>query len=155
MFVTLVCTFCFLLCVFCVFIFFCLSSGIELFIQYLFLQFYRPVPPGGSPIAVNKYNIVYHIISYNIISYHIISYRIISYRIILYRIIYHIISYHIISYHISYYIIYHIISYHISMLQCALRSRQDLVKIKIVPARDIKEQGNGGTVTLILNFGTG
>ena len=50
------------------------------------------LPPGGNPIAVNKY------ISY-IISFHV-SYRIVSY-IISHRIIsYHIISYHIISYHI-------------------------------------------------------
>jgi hypothetical protein len=30
------------------------------------------LPPGGNPIAVNKYIISYHIISYHIISYHII-----------------------------------------------------------------------------------
>jgi len=88
------------------------------------------LPPGGYPIAVNKYIIPYiisyHIISYHIISYHIISYHIISYHIISYHIIsyhnkyhtiyqtsYHIISYHIISYHI---ISYHIISYIISFI---------------------------------------
>jgi hypothetical protein len=31
------------------------------------------LPPGGYPIAVNKYIISYHIISYHIISYHIIN----------------------------------------------------------------------------------
>ena len=64
------------------------------------------LPPGGYPIAVNKYIISYHIILYHIISYHIISYH------ISYHILYHITSY-IISYIISHHIISHIISYHI------------------------------------------
>jgi hypothetical protein len=88
------------------------------------------LPPGGYPIAVNKY-IIYYIISYHIIYriiYNIISRRIISsyhiiYRIVPYIISHHIISYRIKSYHISRHliiynivsnhIIYHVISYHI------------------------------------------
>jgi hypothetical protein len=58
------------------------------------------LPPGGYPIAVNKY--IYHIISCNVMSFHIISY--ISYHIIYHVMSCHFISCHIISYHISYHI---------------------------------------------------
>ena len=34
----------------------------------IFVQVYRPLPPGGNPIAVNKYHIIYHFISYRIIT---------------------------------------------------------------------------------------
>jgi hypothetical protein len=95
------------------------------------------LPPGGYPIAVNKYIILFHfiscIISYHIshhiiyiifhfitlhiipyhFTYHIISYHI-SFHIISFHIIsFHIISFHIILYHIIYIISYNIISYHI------------------------------------------
>ena len=90
---------CFVFCVFCVFLYFLCRPTVSLFVYSclfpIFVQVYRPLPPGGNPIAVNKY----HIISYHNISYHVMSCHIISYHI----------SYHIVSYHIS----YHIISYHI------------------------------------------
>ena len=83
------CLFCVVLCIVCV---------------YMCTEL---LPPGGYPVALNKYIISYHI-SYHIISY-IISYHIISYHISSYIISYHI-SYHIISYHISYHISYQSIS---------------------------------------------
>ena len=110
---------CFVFCVFCVFcIVLCaVSPCVYSCLFRIFVQVYRQLPPGGNPVAINKYHIIYHIISYLIISYHIVSYHIISYHIISYRIIsYHTISYHIISYHICHIISYHIVSYHIYQL---------------------------------------
>ena len=51
---------------------------------YCIIMYTALLPPGGYPIAVNKYIISYHIISYHIISYHI-SYHIVSYHIISYQ----------------------------------------------------------------------
>ena len=85
--------FCIVLCiVLCI-----VSPFVHSCLFFIFVQVYRPLPPGGNPVAVNKYHKC-HIVSYRFISYHIISYHIISYHIISYLII----SYHIISYHISY-----------------------------------------------------
>jgi hypothetical protein len=103
------------LCILCFFIVLCTVSPFVYSCFFpIFVLVYRSLPPGETPIAVNKYHTIsYHIISYHIISYHIISYHIISYHIISYHIIsYHITWYHIILSHISYHIIYHII-YHI------------------------------------------
>jgi hypothetical protein len=47
---------------------YCLSLCIQLFLFYLCIV-YGPLPPGENPTAVNKYHIIYHIISY--ISYQI------------------------------------------------------------------------------------
>jgi len=88
--------FCCLFCEFSVFVLFCVLFLILYCLFPIFVQVYRPLPPGGNPTEVNKY----HIISHHTVSY-----------IISHHIIYHI-SHHITSYHISY--IYHIISYHIS-----------------------------------------
>jgi hypothetical protein len=68
--------FCIVLCIFSTFVYSCLFP--------IFVQVYRPLPPGGNSSSVNKCHIIYHIVSY------IVSY-----------IIYHILSYHI-SYRISY-----------------------------------------------------
>jgi hypothetical protein len=122
---------------FCMFIFYSAYSGFLYFLcifspfvysclYIIFVQVYWQLPPGGNPVAFNKYQ-SYHIISY-IISYHIIiiiiyiiyhniSYHI-SHHIISYRILY-IKSYHIMScrlvmsYHTIHIIPYHIISYHV------------------------------------------
>jgi hypothetical protein len=78
---------------FCVFVFYCVYFVLPYcFVNFfpfvnsclfpIFAQVYRPLPPGGIPIAVNKYHIISYIVSYHI-SYHITSYHI---------------SYHIISY---------------------------------------------------------
>ena len=47
-FVFLFCMFVFLFCIFRV-----------LFLFHIFVQDYRPLPPGGNPIAVNKYHVSY------------------------------------------------------------------------------------------------
>jgi len=78
MFIFLFCTFfiscilrvCIVLCIVFPFVHSCLFP--------IFVQGYRSLPPGGNPIAVNKYHIICHTISY-IISFHI-SYHIISYH---------------------------------------------------------------------------
>jgi len=103
---TMMMYFCFLFCVFYVFVLFCVLFILLCCVFPIFVQVYLPVPPCGNPTAVNKYRI-YHIISY------------ISYRIVSYRIIYHITPHHSISYHISYHttsqhIISYIISHHIT-----------------------------------------
>ena len=54
------CFMCFLFCVFCVCVFFLLLYTAVSFQS--FLKVYRPLLPGGNPIAVNKY----HIISKNV-----------------------------------------------------------------------------------------
>ena len=59
--------FCSVLCIVSLYVYSCLFP--------IFAQVFRPLPPGGKLIAVNKYHIIsYHIISYHIISYHNISY---------------------------------------------------------------------------------
>ena len=68
---------------------------IQLSLSYFYTS-YQPMPPGANPLAVNKYHIIYHIVSCHII-YHIISYHIISCHIVSYHIISYIMSYHIIS----------------------------------------------------------
>ena len=50
----------FLFCVFCVFVYYVLFLLLCCLFP-IFVQVYRPLPPGGNPIAVNKY----HIISYH------------------------------------------------------------------------------------------
>jgi len=59
--------FCFLFCVFCdsvSFVLFCVLFLLLCCRFPIFVQAYRALPPGGNPIAVNKY----HIISYHITS---------------------------------------------------------------------------------------
>jgi hypothetical protein len=53
--------FCFLLCVFCVFVLFLLCVLFLLLCCSfpIFIQVSRPLPPGGNPVAVNKYQISY------------------------------------------------------------------------------------------------
>ena len=53
------CFVCFLFSVFCVFVLFC-GSFLLLYIavSFFFLQVYLPLPPGGNPIAVNKYHTI-------------------------------------------------------------------------------------------------
>ena len=100
-------------------IFLCIVSPFVYSLLFLIIvQVYRTPPPGGNPIAVNKYHITSHHIS---ILRHIILYHT-SYHIISYHIIYHITSYHIVSYHISHHTIsYHIISdhniYHVASME--------------------------------------
>jgi hypothetical protein len=100
MFVFLICMFLFR--VFCVFVLFCVlfcvlcivlcivlcnvSPFVYSCLFPIFVHVYRPLPPAGNPIAVNKYHIISYYISNRIISCHVISYH------ILYH-IYHI-SYH-------------------------------------------------------------
>ena len=70
------------------------------------------LPPGGYPIAVNKYIISsYHIICNVISSYHVICHVISYHGMPCHVMSCHVMSYIIIPYHISY-IIYHIISNH-------------------------------------------
>jgi hypothetical protein len=73
--------------IFCVFVLFLLFLHSCLFPN--FVQVYRPLPPGGNPIAVT---IIYHIIYHHISSYRIISYIISCHVMSSYH---HIISYHI------------------------------------------------------------
>jgi hypothetical protein len=82
------CWFSYFLCLVSILCFLCPCNVLR--IVSIFVQVYRPMPPCGHPITINKYVISYHIISYHIISYHIISYHITSYHIISYNIIYHI-----------------------------------------------------------------
>ena len=63
------------LCILCFCFVFVLVCALFLLLCCLFpisVQFHRPLPPGGNPIAVNKYICITYII-YHII-YHIISY---------------------------------------------------------------------------------
>ena len=76
----------------CCSMYFCVVICIACFVSFSVLFVFGwmctvLLPPGGYPIAVNKYIISYYI-SYHIISY-IISYHIISYHIISYIISYH------------------------------------------------------------------
>jgi hypothetical protein len=69
--------FLFYIFVFLIFIVFVLFCVLFLLFVYsclfpIFVQVYRPLPPGGNPTSVNKYHIMYHI-SYHIIP-HLISY---------------------------------------------------------------------------------
>jgi energy-coupling factor transporter transmembrane protein EcfT len=53
-----------LFCVFCVFVLFCVLFLLLCCLFPIFAQVYRPLPPDGNPIAVNKcHTISYHIIS--------------------------------------------------------------------------------------------
>ena len=102
------------MCLFCMFASYFVYSAFVLFCVLfllfyicpfsIFVQVHWPLPPGGNPIAFNKYCIIY-IISYRII-YHITShhimYHIASHR-IMYQIIYHMKSNRIISNLIVYY----------------------------------------------------
>jgi len=58
MFLSVFCNLCFciVLCIVSPFVYICL--------YHIFVQVYRPLPPGANPIAVNKY----HIISFNIVT---------------------------------------------------------------------------------------
>ena len=51
---------CFLFCVFCVFcIVLCIVSPFVYSCLFpIFVQVYRPLPPGGNPVAVNKYHVI-------------------------------------------------------------------------------------------------
>ena len=63
MFVSLFCMFCFLFCgsVF-LSVLWIVSPHVYSFLFSVCVQFYRPLPPGGNPFAVNKYLIIsYHI----------------------------------------------------------------------------------------------
>ena len=91
---SILCVLCFVFCIF--------SSHVFSYLFSICVQFYRPLPPGGSSIVLYKFRII----SYPISSYHVscimnhVSW-----------ILYHascIISY-LIMYHIISYIIYHII----------------------------------------------
>jgi len=67
MFFNILFMFLFVLCVFCVFVLFCvLFLLLYTAVSFLILiQVYRLLPPGGNPVAVNKYRIIsYHIIQY-------------------------------------------------------------------------------------------
>ena len=47
-------------------IFFCIvSPHVYSSLLSICIQVYRPLPPGGNPIAVNNYHIIYHAISYS------------------------------------------------------------------------------------------
>jgi hypothetical protein len=63
---------CFLFCVFGVSVLFCVlflsSPPVNICLFSIWVHFYRPLPPGGNQIAVNKY----HVIRYHIISHHIV-----------------------------------------------------------------------------------
>ena len=72
-FVSIVCILCFLYCL----------SFVYSWLVPIFVQVYWPLPPGGNPIAVNKYHIISYIIPY-ITSHHITSRHV----------IYNIASYH-------------------------------------------------------------
>jgi len=61
-------------CILCFCIVLCIVSPVYSCLFPLFLQAYRPLPPGGNQTAVNK---ISYIISYRMESYHIVSYRII------------------------------------------------------------------------------
>jgi hypothetical protein len=55
--------FCFVLCVLCCY--FVLGIVFSLVYSCVFstcVQVYRPLPPGGNPMAVNKYHIIFHIL---------------------------------------------------------------------------------------------
>jgi hypothetical protein len=98
-----------ILCILCFCIVLCVAScSVYSCLFPIFVQVYRPLPPGGKQITANKYRII---ISYHITS-HYISYRIIYhiYHIILYILSCRVISYHI-MYVVSYIIIYRIISF--------------------------------------------
>ena len=51
--------FCFLFCVFFVLVLFCVLFLLLCPLFPTFIQVYWPLPPGGNPIAVNKYHIIY------------------------------------------------------------------------------------------------
>jgi len=54
--------FCFVLfsvlCILCLWYCFCIVSPSVLCLFYFFIHFYRTLPLGGNPIAVNKYNVI-------------------------------------------------------------------------------------------------
>jgi len=50
--------FCFLFCVFCNFVLFSILFLRLCCLFPIFVQVYWPLPPGGNPIAVNKYHII-------------------------------------------------------------------------------------------------
>ena len=55
----LVLYFCILICVFSLFfVLFCVLFLLLCCLFPIFVQIYRPLPPGGNPIAVNKYHII-------------------------------------------------------------------------------------------------
>jgi len=82
-----VCFLCFL------FILWIVSPFVYRLLFPIFVQVYRPSPPGGNPLAVNKYHITSYINYTSYIILYLISYRIITYNIT---------SYHFIPYHIIY-----------------------------------------------------
>ena len=58
--------FCFLFCVFYVLVLFCVLFLLSFCLSPIFVQVYLPLPPGGNPLAVNKYDI-YHIYHFLIV----------------------------------------------------------------------------------------
>jgi hypothetical protein len=107
LFVSLLSCFVCLFFVVCILRFCIVSPFVYSSLFTIFVQVYRPLPPGGNPIAVNKCHISYHIIYIILchVSCHISN--IVSYIILVsYHIISYIISYHIVSYRIISYIIY-------------------------------------------------
>ena len=60
----LVSYFCFIFCEFCVFVLFCVFLLLLWWLFPIFLQVYRQLPPGGNPIAVNKYHVMSDIHKY-------------------------------------------------------------------------------------------
>jgi hypothetical protein len=96
---------CIVLCVVLCIVLYIVSPFVYSCLFPIIKHVYRQLPPGGSPIAVNKYHIVsYHIIY--ILSYQITSYHITSHHITSYHISYHITSNHITSHHIIYHTTY-------------------------------------------------
>jgi len=86
----------FFLYLFSCFVFYCVYSVFLYCLVYcfsfvysslfpIFVQVYWPLPPGGKPIAVNKY-IIFHTTSHHVTSRHVTSHHITSY-IISYRIV--------------------------------------------------------------------
>ena len=57
----------FLYSVFLYFFVYCFPFCIQLSLSY-FCTVYRPLPPGGNPIAVNKYRIIYRISHHTVIA---------------------------------------------------------------------------------------
>ena len=51
-----------ILCVLCCFVLGIVSSLVYSCVFSTCVQVYRPLPPGGNPIAVNKYHTIFHIL---------------------------------------------------------------------------------------------
>jgi hypothetical protein len=58
LFMFVVLYFCFLFCVFCVLVLLCVLFLLLCCLFPCFIRVYRPLPPGGNPVAVNKYNVM-------------------------------------------------------------------------------------------------